>query len=190
MRRASLIVSMLLMPVALIAQAPPAGSKIAVIDMQRAMTETTEGKKVQAELMAQVAKRQAEFESKQKALEDMQTKLRTQDKALSDTARVDLTRQIEQGTTELERLNQDAQRDLTALQQKLLEPIYQRTGRILNAYASEAGFAVVFDVSVQGSNVVYANDTADITTEVIRRVDADVSKPAAAPAKPAEPSKP
>ena len=182
-----------LAPAALLAQTPPAAapkegpgpSKIAIIDFQRAIVENTEGKTAQNQFMAEINKRQADIEKRQKSLEDMQNRLRTQDKALSDAAKADLTRQIDQVTTELNRLNEDAQKELGDIQQRLFRPIAERAGKVLNAYAAEGGLTLVFDVSSQASSIVYAHDGVDITEEVIRRIDADVAKTA----KPAEPAR-
>ena len=190
------------------AQAPPAAApapkeaaapaasgttgRVAVVDFQKAVLENVEGKKAQEKLMAEVSKRQKDFEEKQKSLQDAQGKLQTQDKALSDTAKADLSRQIEKLNTDLQRMNDDAQKDIGDLQQQLLRPIADRAQKVLQAYSAENGFSVVFDVSNQTNNIIYVQDVADITTEIIRRVDSELVKsptvPAAAP-KPADPAK-
>ena len=206
-----LVVISLLMPAALLAQAAPAapaapvaprpapaaprpapaaapvgataGSyKVAVIDFQAALAGNIEGKKAQEQLGTEVSKRQADMERTQKSLEDAQTKLRTQDKALSDAAKAELGRDIDRLNTDLQRKNDDAQKELQDLQQRLLRPIAERLQKVLQAYASEMGYAVVLDAM----SVVYFEAVADITTEIIRRVDADVAastKPAAPAAK-------
>jgi len=175
-----LVVISLLVPAALLAQAPAAGSKVAVIDFQGALAGNAMGKKAQEQLGAEVNKRQADMERTQKSLEDAQTKLRTQDKALSDAAKADLGRDIDRLTTDLQRKNDDAQKELQDLQQQLLRPIAERLQKVLDAYASEMGYAVVLDAM----SVVWRADAADITTEIIRRIDADVT----ATAKPAAPA--
>ena len=143
--------------------------------------------------MAEVNKRQKDFEGKQKSLTDAQNKLQTQAQVLTDTVKADLNRQIDKLNTELQRMNDDAQKELGDLQQQLFRPIMEQTQKVLQAYSAENGFAVVFDVSSQANSIIYVQDVADITTEIIRRVDATVAKaPAAAPAaapKPAEPPK-
>ena len=197
----------MLLPAAVLAQAPapaqapketPAAAsagagRVAVVDFQKAVIENAEGKKAQEKFMAEVNKRQKEFETKQKNLSDAQSKLKTQDQALSDPAKADLSRQIDKLNIELQRMNDDAQKDLGDLQQQLFRPIMEQTQKVLQAYSVENGFAVVFDVSSQANSIIYVQDVADITTEIIRRVDATVAKaPAAAPAaapKPAEPPK-
>jgi outer membrane protein len=172
--------------------AGPAG-RVAVVDFQKAVLENVEGKKAQEKLMAEVSKRQKDFEDKQKSLADAQNKLQTQSAALSDTAKADLSRQIEKLNTDMQRMNDDAQKDIGDLQQQLLRPIADRAQKVLQAYSAENGFSVVFDVSNQANNIIYVQDVADITTEIIRRVDTELVKAPVMPAptapKPAEPPK-
>ncbi len=207
MTKIIVLVSMLL-PAAVLAQAPapatqapketPAAAgggagRVAVVDFQKAVVENAEGKKAQEKFMAEVNKRQKEFEGKQKSLSDAQNKLQTQAQVLTDTVKADLGRQIDKLNTELQRMNDDAQKELGDYQQQLFRPIMEQTQKVLQSYSAENGFAVVFDVSSQANSIIYVQDVADITTEIIRRVDANVAKaPAAAPAaapKPADPAK-
>lgn len=204
MKRLGLMVLLLLLPAAMFAQAPapaqpaapapapraaapaaaprPAAaagaSKLAVIDMRRAMTESTDGKKAADQWVAEMTKKQTDFDKLQKELQDLQTRLTTQAAALSETARADITRQVDQRTTQMERMNQDAQKELGDLQQQLLSPIAAITNRILQAYAVENGFALVFDRSSEFNSILYWDDVVDVTTEIIRRVDAETSKAA------------
>ena len=135
--------------------------------------------------MAEVNKRQKDFEEKQKSLADAQNKLQTQNIALSDTAKADLSRQIDRLNTDLQRMNDDAQKELGDFQQQLFRPIMEQTQKVLQAYSTENGFSVVFDVSSQANSIIYADNVSDITTEIIRRVDATVAKAPAGPATPA-----
>src|SRR5262249_54943440 len=163
------------------AAAAPGAGRVAVVDFQRAVTENAEGKKAQEKFMAELNKRQKDFEEKQKTMTDAQTKLQNGDKALSDDAKANLAKQIDKLDTELQRMNDDAKKDLGDLQQQLFRPIAEKTQDVVKSYSEENGFAVVFDIS-QGNSIIYRQDVADITTEIIRRVDATPGKPAAAPA--------
>jgi outer membrane protein len=174
-----------LLPAALFAQAPaaaPGAGRVAVVDFQKAVTDNADGKKAQEKFMAELNKRQKEFEDKQKAMTEAQTKLQAGDKALSDTAKADLSKQIDKYNTDLQRMNDDAQKELGELQQQLFRPIAEKAQEAVQSYGKENGFAVVFDVSSQASSIIYRDDIADITTEIIRRMDAAPPKPAAAPA--------
>jgi Skp family chaperone for outer membrane proteins len=193
MRKLNLLVSIALLAPAAFAQAPataPAGQgagKVAVVDLQKAITENSDGKKAQEKFMAEFNKKQKEFEDKQKQLTDSQTKLQTQDKALSDAAKADLAKNIDRLNTDLQRMNDDAQKELGDLQQQLFRPIAEKTQDVLKSYSNENGFAAVFDVSSQANSIIYFQDVADITTEIIRRIDSTPTKPAAAAAPSAAP---
>ena len=192
MRKLSLAVLIgLLLPAAVFAQAPaqaqapaagaaaaPGAGRVAVVDFQRAVTENGEGKKAQEKFMGELNRRQKDFEDKQKTMTDAQAKLQTGDKTLSDDAKANLAKQIEKLNTELQRMNDDAQKDLGDLQQQLFRPIAEKTQDVVKSYSEENGFAVVFDIS-QGNSIIYRQDVADITTEIIRRVDATPGKPTA-----------
>ena len=202
MRKLSLVVLIgLLLPAALLAQAPAAppapkdapaaagAGRVAVVDFQKAVVENSEGKKAQEKFMAELNKRQKEFEDKQKALSEAQNKLQTQDKVLSDTVKADLAKQIDRLNTELQRMNDDAQKELGDFQQQLFRPIAERTQEVLKSYSAENGFAVVFDSSSQANSIIYVQEVADITTEIIRRVDAAAARAPAAAPKAVEPPK-
>lgn len=201
MKQLSVMVLLFLLPAAVFAQAPapavapraaapaaaprpagaagaPGASKVAVIDMRRAMTESTDGKKAADQWVGEMTKKQTEFDKLQKDVQDLQTRLTTQTAALSETARADMTRQVDQKNTLMERMNQDAQKELGDLQQQLLAPIGAITNRILQAYAAENGFALVFDRSSEFNSILYWDDVVDVTTEIIRRVNAETAKTA------------
>jgi Skp family chaperone for outer membrane proteins len=161
------------------------GTRVAVIHFQRAVIENSEGKKAQDRFMGEVNKREKEIVDKQKSMTEAQTKLQNGEKTLSDNAKADLAKQIDRAQIDLQRMNDDAQKELGELQQSLFRPIADRTQKVLQSYSNENGFAVVFDVSGEGTPIIHWQEVADITTEIIRRVDADAAKTPAAPAKPA-----
>ena len=200
MRKLNLVLLILLLPAALLAQAPAATSaassaaagvgagKVAVIDLQKAITENADGKKAQEKFMAEFSKKQKEFEDKQKLLTDNQQKLQTQDKALSDAAKAQLAKDIDRLNTDLQRMNDDAQKELGDLQQTLFRPIAEKAQEILKSYSNENGFAAVFDVSSQANSIIYFQDVADITTEIIRKIDSTPTKPASSTTAPKPPA--
>jgi outer membrane protein len=173
--------------------APVGTAKVAIIDFQRALerylSQTEEGKKFQEEATAARDKWQGEIEKKTKPLEELTTRRTSQDKALSETAKADLDKQINQLQQEAQAVAAKAEQEMGALQQELLGPIYnavgQRVREIVAAYATEQRYTVVMDAG----SVVFFDEVADVTTEVLRRVDADVAatqKQAPAPAAPAK----
>jgi outer membrane protein len=153
-----------------------------VIDFERAVTSTAEGKKAAEQFQGEISKRQNVMQQKNKEGQDIQTKLQTQDKVLSEAQKADYTKKLEALQTELTREIEDAQRELGDMQQKLFAPIAQRVQQAIKDYATENGFGVVLDTSSQNNNIMHWSDVADITTEIIRRVDSTAPKTSAPPA--------
>jgi len=156
------------------------------VDFEKAVVESVEGKKSSAKFNGTLQGKQGDAEKRQKELEDAQRKLQTQERTLSDTAKASLQKDIERRTTELQRYNEDTQKELQSLRDELLRPIAERASAILNAMAVEQGFTLIVDVSNPQNNVVWFNPKNDITAELTRRIDAEMAK--SSEAKPAGPA--
>lgn len=170
-----LAVAAWLLPVSLFAQD---SSKVVIVDFERAVVQSSEGKKAEQKFNAKVEERRKDVEKKQKELEDAQNRLKTGKLALNDAAQAQLTKDIERLNTELKRINEDVQHELDELRSGLLQPIAEVASKLLKDYAAEQGFTLVIDVSNPQGSVLYANEKSDITMELIRRIDAAVAKTA------------
>jgi len=176
-------------------------SNVAVVDFERAVVESVEGKKASDKFNVTLKTKQADVEKRQKDLEDNQKKLANGTITLSATAKADLQRDIDRKTTELQRLNDDTQKELQGLRDELLRPIAERATAALNAMAAAEGYTLVIDISNPENNVIWANPKNDITAELIKRLDAAAPKepakteapkattPATTPAAPPAPPK-
>lgn len=161
-----------------VAQAP---TKIAVIQIQGALVATQEGQKAAAELETKMSPRKKELESKQAEIKDLQDRLQKGGNTLSDSAKEDLTRNIDQKTKSYNRQIEDAQAELEAEQQKLLNQLGQKMMQVIDKYAQANGYAIVLDVSNQNTPVLYASNTVDITKDIVEMYDkTTVATPAAA----------
>jgi outer membrane protein len=183
--------------------AAPSNGTVAVIDFMKALTENGEGKKATNKLNAEFTSRQTKLQAKQKEGQDAQSKLASGDKVLAESVKADLNKKIEQVSTDLNRMNEDYQREMAEMQQQYLAPIADVVKKVVANYAAEKGYAVVFDISQEANNIIFKSDGADITQEVIVRIDDETSKnpiktptaaptgaPARPPAAPATPPRP
>ena len=169
---------LLLLPTSLAAQV---GSKVAVVDIGRVVRECARGAKASAELQIFFDERRGQLEALQNELNDLQQRLQTQERVLSQSALAELNRDIQSKTTQLGRDQEDAESELQAKQEELIAPVFDAAGAALDAYAREQGYTLILDASNPQSGIVFVEEVADITTEIIRRLDA---------AEPSEPSKP
>jgi outer membrane protein len=153
------------------AQAAPT-LKLAVIDMQSALLSTKDGQKAVAELKAKFAPKEQEFQKRQQELVAKQDQYRKTENTISEEAKAALARDIDAMTKNLQRDTDDARQDVEQEQQKTLSELGQKLQQVLNKYSTEKGFTMVFDVSGQPTNIMYASNTIDITRDIIAMYDA------------------
>jgi outer membrane protein len=174
-----------------------APSKIAVINVQVAITSTAEGKQASAELQSQFAPRNQELENMRKQVEDLQSRLRTGASTLSDEEKARLSRQGDQLTRTFQRKQQEMQDDAQEAQQEVVNRIGRKMLEVLDRYSKENGYGVVIDVSAQNTPVIYNASQIDITQQIIKLYDqaypvksAATAAPAPAKPRPAAPKQP
>jgi outer membrane protein len=150
--------------------ATAAPTKIATINIRNAIIGTAEGKEASAELQSQFAPKQTEMQAMQKQYEDIQNRLSTGDRTLSDEEKARLQRQADLLTHKLQRSQDDLNEELQAAQGDILDRIGRKMLDVVDRYARENGFAVVLDTS-QSSLVVYGANQVDITTQIVQLYD-------------------
>ncbi len=169
-----LIGTLVMSPVTLDAQSV---SKIGVINLAQAVETSAEGRKAAEQWTTRMTERTAEVQAKQQELVTSQQKAQTPAPETSEAELLQLSREVERLTTDLNRLNEDIELELNALRQELLIPITAKVDQAIAAYAQENGFTLIIDSSNPQSGLIYIQDVADITTEIIRRVDAMSAEP-------------
>jgi len=172
------------------------GSKIGVINVRQAIVTTAEGKQASAELQSQFAPRQNELEGLNKQINDLRNQLAANQTTWSDEQKLRAQNQGQRLAQQLDRKNNELQEDINAAQGEVVDRIGRKMVDVLDRYARENGFAIVFDSSAQNTPIIYASNNIDVTQEIIRLYDqayplkggssAPATKPAAAP-KPAAP---
>ena len=186
MKKNSIAVALLAVGIATMAPAQTAApNKVGVIQVQSALVATRDGQKAAKELEDRMAPRKKELDGKQAEIRDLQERLQKGGNTLSDSAKEDLTRNIDQKTKSFNRQVEDAQAELQQEQQKVLNQLGQKMMQIIDKYAQEKGFSVILDVSSQNTPVLYASNTVDITKDIVELYDksniAASPAPAAAP---------
>jgi outer membrane protein len=181
--------------------APAAAGKIAVINVRQAIVTTAEGKQASAQLQSRFAPGQNEMESLQKQINDLQNRLTSGARTLSDDEKARLQRQGDLLSHELQRKQDDMQEEVTAAQSDVVDSIGKKMLDVLDKYAHDNGYSFVLDSSAQGSPVVYASTDMDITDTIVRLYDqanpvkettsgTETKKPAAPTAQPGQAAAP
>jgi Skp family chaperone for outer membrane proteins len=150
------------------------GSPVAVVDFERVVSEAPGGKDALDKLNKFTSDQRASIAKKQQEADDLANKLRTQDRALSETARTQLNKDLQTTEVTLQAMADEAQKKLAQMRTELLTPVEQKAAMAVSAYANEHSVKIVLDSSALQSGLVYVHDTADITTEIIRRIASDL----------------
>ena len=166
----------------------PAGLKVGVLDLNDAMARTKEGQKAFEELQAQFGPRQAELQKLAQDVQELEGQLRAQERTLSENARVQLGRQLEQKRRSAQRMNEDLQADLQTAQNDHLAKIWANMQKVIDQYAREKGYGIVINsAATNPSAVIYAAPAIEITDDVVRLYDQLYPVAATPPAGPAKP---
>ena len=141
--------------------------KIAVINSQRAITETAEIKKAQNEMMAKYKPRQDALDQVQRELADIQTQLQSSQGKLSPAGQADLEARGQRKQREAQRLSEDLQADVDRERQDILQKAGAHMSEVVKKIADEKGLDLVVDVST----TLFFKPTLEITDEAIAAYD-------------------
>ena len=163
------------------AQATP--TRIAVIDVQKVLTQSNPGKAAFTKLKTLQDDRLAKAKAMDEELRKLNASL-TAGRATLPPARLsDLERQITDKQTAMKRFGEDAQREINTTRDRELQALETRINPIVNTMGKEMGLAAIFNKFESG--LVFAHDAIDITDTVIARFNAaSPASPATAPARP------
>lgn len=178
---ASLALALLLTPTALAAQV-----KIAIIDLDRALTQSARGQAAQQELVAYQATLQDAIEATQNQLLGVESQIQTQQRVLSDERLQELNLDRERLTRQLNRQIEDANLDMDAKRSELYSPVLSEVATVVEEYVQSEGITLVLPPDA----VVYAAADTDITDAVIALYNErqTASSPTPAPAAPEAPA--
>jgi len=153
------------------AQAPTGATKVGIINIQDAIIRTEEGQKTAKALQEKYTPRQQGLEKQKRELDDLQAALNKGRNTMSEDARNKLIREIDTKTKALQRDNEDASAEFQQEEGKLINTIGQKMMGVIDKYAKEKGYHIILDISSPQSPVLYAVNTADITTDIIGLYD-------------------
>lgn len=153
----------------------PAGAKVGLVNLQAVAQLSADGKAASARVNALIQKKQSEGAEKAKQLAANQQKLETGGGVMTDAARAALEKEIDRQTREGERFQQDAQAEVTELQQELQDQFQVKLFPLLEAIAKEKGLHVL--VSQQDAGVIWWDPGIDLTLDAVKRLDAATAKP-------------
>ena len=140
---------------------------VAVIDVQKVVTQSDRGKEALQKLRDLQQKKITEGKAIQQKLDALKSQFSKQQFTLSQDKLDALQKQIEDQTIKLKRFQDDAQRELDDARKSALDKLQQEIMPIINQVGKEKHLKLIFNKYQSG--LVYADDSVDITDEIIRR---------------------
>ena len=154
--------------------ASAADVKIGYVDMQRALNSSEAGKEAKEQLAARLKKYQDEINGKQDELKKLKDELEKQGMLLSESARAGKEKDYQLKLKEFQRFTKDAQDELQGKDEEFTRKILEEMEKVIKEYGRTNGYAFIF--AKNDSLMVYVNEKADVTEEVLKIFNATKKK--------------
>ncbi|MCW8858540.1 MAG: OmpH family outer membrane protein [Deltaproteobacteria bacterium] len=159
-----------LIAVLMLAAPALAETKIAYVDLQKALNLSKAGAEAKGDISALVKKYEAEFKGKQENLMKKKTELEQQASLLSDSAKADKEREYQKDVTDLQRFQKDVKDELQQKDAEHTKRILNELFEILQKIGKDGQYSMILEKN-EGA-VIYAAENVDLTDELIKAYDA------------------
>ena len=150
----------------------PMPTRIGIIEMSTVIGNINDGKRQFDALRKKYEPKDAELRKAATEVETLQNQYKTQGPKMNDDARTQLARTIEQKQRELQHNSDTAKAEYQTDLNDVVSGILKKLGPMIDKYAKDNGFAVIFDVAPidgnqQVSPVLWGAEQVNITQSII-----------------------
>jgi len=164
-----------------------ADNKIGVVDPQRLLEESPQGKAASESMRAEFAPRQRTLQAQEQALKAKQEKLQKDGATMTEDQRVRAEKELRDGARDLERARGEFNDDATARRNEEMSRLQRTLGEEVRTYAK----AQNYDLILTAETLVYYTPAFDITPAILTALQARAAAtPAATKPAPTPPAKP
>jgi Skp family chaperone for outer membrane proteins len=146
-------------------QAIPA--KIALVEFERAVFATNEGQRAVQDIQVKYKPKKDQIDTLSNEVDSLKKQLQSAPATLPDAERATRLKAIDAKEKQLNRDAEEAQTAYNADLQEAYGKIAAKVSATLKKYVSDNGFTLLLDVSSQQSNVMWANESTDVTQAVV-----------------------
>lgn len=171
MRKKTLWVAIVAVTGGALAPSLYADAKFAFVDLQRALTETEDGRRAKAELKALFDERQADLDQRAKEFKAKLEELDKQKEVLTADAYQAKNAELQKALIELQNTYARYQRELASKELDLTKQIFEKMEKILRRIGLADGYEMIFDKTEGG--LVWAPDHLDLTDRLIQMYNAE-----------------
>lgn len=153
--------------------ASAADVKLGSVDIQKVLIQSAAGKSAKEQLSQRASKYEAEKNTREDELKKLKSELEKQSVLLSESKRSEKEKDYQQKLKEYQRFLKDAQDDLQAKNDELTNKIVEHIVKDVQEYGRKNGYTFIF---VKNDAMVYTDDRADVTDDILKMVDAGQKK--------------
>jgi outer membrane protein len=146
--------------------------KMGYVDLQKALTQVSEGKAAKDKLEKRVKAKQVEFDKMQDDVKRLKDELETQGAMMKDELKRQKIQDYQRKLMELQDFYLGNQKELAEEEAKLTKPILERFEKILRKLGKDEGYTLI----VEKAAVVYAGPQVDLTERLIKEFNAGGGK--------------
>jgi len=147
-----------------------ARSKVAILNVQKAIVSTQDGKTAAEELKHKFAPDQTRLANEQQEIDSLESQLKDAT-GHSDEETTTLKARVATMTTSHRRRVEDAQQRFEQERLRVFKELGVKLQTVVEKYATQKHFEVVLDESDPKTPVFWRSPTTDITNEMIKRCD-------------------
>jgi len=144
--------------------------KIALIDVQRLVTDSAVGKEALGRLKSLQDAKVAEGKAMQDEIEALRRKRNEGQLSLAADKIAEMEKQLEDKLIAFRRFQDDAEREIAKARESALAEVERKVMPVIEQAGKEFGYNLIFNKFQSG--LVYADETVDITPLIIQRFDA------------------
>jgi len=164
-------------------QASPSALKVGIVDLDRALKESTSGKQALGTLkqfrdkvVKDINDKKRQKDAKETTLRDLQTELSSQSMVLSDSTKRDKEESYRRQVRDLRKFIDDSNRFIEESERELREREGEATSRLLRdlleivrKVGQEESFTIIFERNDRV--LLFVADAVDLTEKIIKRFD-------------------
>lgn len=172
----ALVFSLTMWAVSASAAAQP--MKIGVINLQYIMANSKFAKTIQAQLQAKGEDLQKNVQKERDKYDALKNEIDKKKTVWSQEILQEKVRELQKIEEYGKIVSRDATYELQTLEKKLMGPVLNELGTIINDYGKREGFTMIMDNTGQGarSGLLYVDATLDISEKILKELDAVLAK--------------
>lgn len=139
--------------------------KIGFVDLQRALNESSAGKKAKEEFKKQVERLQVDLKSQKQRIEALKEQLEKKAMVMKDEERRNLEKDYQKKLRDFELAYKDSQSELQMKDNELTASLLKELQAVIEQYGKNGNYTIILEQA--SSSVLYGAPEIDLTDQII-----------------------